>query len=775
MEKQDLSAITGPGSRIDRGTLDLHLFREAIRNWYWLLSSLLVCFAAAIIFLRYATPEYKISASLLIRDDSRSADFGDAALLESIGLSKGQSSVDNEVQVLKSRTLIEKVVNDLQLFVQYYAVGQVKTTELYDKSPFRLTLLDPEHSLKKSFTYYLSPTKNNGYHLTVNARRISGHFGDTVLLPHGRAILTKTGYRPALEDNYHIVINPNEDPVKRYSSALTISATNKLASVVDLTLNEMLPEKGELVLRQLIKNYLAASIDDKNRISDSTLAFINGTLKTVSKELIDIEKQIESYRQTHRLTDIDQNVRLLLQDASQSNIDGQNQEIRLKIVASLLKYLNDNPDRIVPSSLHLNDPQLTSLAQKYNEIQLLKEKALVATAESHPLVKSLNVQLASLRADLKVIIASEKRELEVNIASLNQYNAAYSARLDQIPARQRVLLEYSRQQQIKQELYLFLLKKRVETSISKSATIANARVLDSPKADAAPIKPNRQLVLLITGFLGLGVPLVTLHLKDILNTRITGKSEILRHCNVPVLAEIGHQSKRSTLQDNIITEQFRVLRTNIQFLAHTETCRTILLTSAMGGEGKSFAAAHLAHSFAMSGKKVILLELDLRKPRMADSMKLQAKGFTDFMQSDASLLPYIQAVGAHYPFSILTSGLSPPNPAEMLSLPKVEEMMAWLTANYEVIIMDTPPIGLVTDARLLAKYADLSLFIARQRFTHKHQLEYIQELSVQKQLPGLGLVINDIETLPGYGYGYYEKKQPLRQLFNTVKGFRFLT
>ncbi|MEO6285557.1 MAG: polysaccharide biosynthesis tyrosine autokinase [Dyadobacter sp.] len=775
MKEQYLSAITSTGSSTDTGVLNVRLLREIARNWYWFLSSLLVCFAAAFVFLRYTTPEYKISASLLIRDDSRGTDFGDAALLESIGLSNGQSSVDNEVQVLKSRTLIEKVVNDLQLFVQYYAVGQVKTTELYDKSPLRLRLLNPEYNRERSFTYHLHQTTNNGYHLIVNAQRISGYFGDTILLPHGRAILTKTAYRPALDDNYHIVITAHEESVKKYSSALTISAPNKLASVVHLTLNEILPVKGELVVRQLIKDYLAASIADKNRISDSTLVFIDVTLKAVSKELIDIEKHIESYRQTHRLTDMDENVRLLLQDAGHYNRDGQNQAVRLKIVASLLKYINENPDHLVPSSLYLNDPQFTSLAEKYNEIQLLKEKALVAATESHPIIKTLDVQLTSLRADLNVMIASQKRELEVNIASLNQYNAAYSAQLDQIPSRQRVLLEYSRQQQIKQELYLFLLKKRVETSISKSATIANARVIDSPKADPAPIKPNRQLVLLISGFLGLGFPLVTLHLKDILNTRITGKAEILQHCDIPVLAEIGHQNKRSKLQDNIITEQFRVLRTNIQFLAPTETCRKILLTSAVGGEGKSFTAAHLAHSFAMTGKKVILLELDLRKPRLADSMKLLAKGFTDFMIAGGSLTHYIQAVGTHYPFAVLTCGPSPPNPAEMLSLPKVTEMMAWLTANYDVIIMDTPPIGLVTDARLLAQHADLSLFIIRQRFTHKHQLKYIQELSGRQQLPGLSLVINDIEALPGYGYGYYERKQPLRQLFGNVKKFRFLT
>jgi capsular exopolysaccharide synthesis family protein len=548
-----------------------------------------------------------------------------------------------------------------------------------------------------------------------------------------------------------------------------------MVSVVDLTLNETIPAKGEVIVKQLIDNYLKASIADKNRIADSTLSFIDETLITVSQELTDIEKQIENYRQVNRLTDVEENVRLLLQDAGQYNREEQNQVTRLEIVASLLKYLNENPDHIVPSSLYLNDPQFTSLAQKYNEIQLLKEKTLVAATEKHPLVKTLQVELSSLRADLMTIIASQKRELEVNINSLNRYNATYSSQIDQIPYRQRIFLDYSRQHQIKQELYLFLLKKRVETSISKSSTIPNARIIDAPKSDASPVTPNRQLVLLISGFIGLGVPLATLHLKDVLNGRITGKSEVLLHCNIPVLAEIGHESVKSLLHDNIITEQFRVLRTNIQFLSLAEKSRTILLTSAVGGEGKSFTATHLSHSFALTGKKVILLELDLRKPRLAANMKLSNGGFTNWIISDEPLSHYIQTSETEKPFAVLTSGPSPPNPAEMLSFPKVQEMMIWLKENYDIIIMDTPPISLVTDARLLSGYADLSLFIVRQRFTHKHQLGYIQEMSDNKQLPGLHLVINDVKALPGYGYGYYDQSKPLSKVLSKIPGFKFLT
>lgn len=773
MREKQLSSITRNGT--NHVSLNLTLVHEALRNWYWFAVSLTLCFGGAFIFLRYASPEYRVTASLLIRDDSRGADFGDAALLESLGLSTIESSVDNEVQVLKSRTLIEKVVSDLQLNVQYYAVGQVKTTEIYDKSPFRLTLLKPEYDDEKTLSYYVTNVANNQYQLKVNSKSVSANFGDTILLPHGPAVLTKTSYQPAHEDKYYMVISAKDVPVKKYSAALTIAAANKMVSVVDLTLNETIPAKGEIIVKQLIDNYLKASITDKNRIADSTLSFIDETLTTVSRELIDIEKQIENYRQVNRLTDMDENVRLLLQDAGQYNREEQNQATRLEIIASLLKYLNENPDHIVPSSLYLNDPQFTSLAQKYNEIQLLKEKTLVAATETHPLVKTLQIELSSLRAGLMTIIASQKRELEVNITSLNRYNATYSSQIDQIPSRQRIFLDYSRQQQIKQELYLFLLKKRVETSISKSSTIANARVIDPPKSDTVPATPNRQLVLLISGFIGLGVPLVTLHLRDVLNTRITGKSEVLQHCNIPVLAEIGHQPVMSLLQDNIITEQFRVLRTNIQFLSPAEKSRTILLTSAVGGEGKSFTAVHLAHSFALTGKKVILLELDLRKPRLATSMKLNTRGLTNFVISDEPLTHYIQTSETDKPFAILTSGPSPPNPAEMLSFPKVQEMLIWLKENYDIIIMDTPPIGLVTDARLLSDYADLSLFIVRRRFTHKHQLEYIQEMSDSKQLPGLHLVINDVKALPGYGYGYYGQRKPFSKVLSKISGLKFST
>jgi tyrosine-protein kinase Etk/Wzc len=762
MLEKYLNAITDVRSGASaRREVNLNLLFEALRYWYWLLFSLLSCLLAAFIFLRYSTPEFKITASVLIRDDSRGTDFGDAALIESLGLSAVKSSVDNEVQLLKSRTLMEQVVKHLQLNIHYYAVGKLKTTEIYDKSPFRLRLLDPKYAGQKPITYQLTANVDR-YQLTFDSKTLYGRFGDTMLLPQGPAILKKTAYQPAIEDKYIITISIPLEPVDQCISALKVSATNKLASIVDLEINETIPVKGEAILNQLLTNYLSASIDDKNRIADSTLSFIEENLKVVSQELSNIEHEIEVFRKANKITDLEENARLLIQNASKSNHDERGFRIQLQIAESLLNYLTDTPDHIIPSSLHVNDPQFTALVLKYNEMQLAKEKTLLATTTSHPIIETLEVQLNILRSDLIALIQSQKRELQVSIAAIEQYNLEYALQIDQIPGKQRIFLDYARQREIKQELYLFLLKKKVETSISRSSTLPNARIIDPPKSAPVPIEPNQQLVLLISGFLGLGIPFATLHLKNILTTTINSKTEFLQNCNVPVLAEIGHQVLGSSQQNHVIREQFRVLRTHIQFLSTNTGSKTILLTSGRGGEGKSFIAVNLADSFALAGKKVILLELDLRKPKLAESMHLHSKGFTNYLISDEHIVEFIQKSGNKHSFDILTAGPSPPNPAEMLAFPKVGEMMSYLKENYNFIIIDTPPVGLVTDARLLSYQVDLSFYIVRLRFSQKHQIEDIQEIHDRKQFPGFYAVMNDVRTAAGYGY--YEQKPTFWQL-----------
>lgn len=768
MQENKLANITSSQAQEAGSVMTaLMLLNDAWINRYWIAFSLVACLSFAFIYLRYTTPQFQITASLLVRDDAKGAEFGDTEFLESMGLSSVKSSVDNEVEILKSRTLMESVVQELQLNVRYFSSGRLKTSELFERSPFKLILIGMFNVPNdKPVTYQLIIGQGKHYTLQNPPHSYQGTFEDTISLPQGLAILEKTGATRAADDKYSVTISSKESVVSHYRKALSISPTNKLVSTVNLSVNEVLPKRGEAILERLLSDYLKASIDDKNRIADSTIAFINKNLDQVSSELAAVELRIQEFQQSRRTPDLDENVRHLMTRLTQHQTERNSRALHLKIVDSLAKWLDTNPDHIVPAQLFYPDPSFISLIEKYNELQLLRQEYSLSMHESHPKLQTLNAKLNRLRTDLTSNVKSQQNDLQNGISTLNAYEHEVQQQLTSIPEAERMFLELKRQQQIKQDLYTLLLKKRVETSVSKSSTLANARIIDRPKATPDPIKPNRQIVLLISGLVGIGFPLLVIHVKHISSTKITSKSEITARVSTPILAEISHSIQAQSMVLGIAkqgqtAEQFRVLRTNILFLSALKPIQVILLTSSMGGEGKSFIATNLCGSLALTGKKVLLMELDLRRPHLAKSLSLKEAGFTNHFVLKSPIGELIQTTSTANPFDVITAGTMPPNPAEMLSLPQVDEIMQSLKSQYGYIIIDTPPIGLVTDARLLSRFADLSLFVVRQHFTPKNQLEHVAEIDASNQLPRLQLIFNDTKATPGYNYtyGYYEQKK----------------
>ena len=735
--------------------------RQLFYNWHWFALSLIICLCFGFVFLRYSTPKYEINASVLVKDDTKGTDFGEAALLESLGLSSGKSNVDNEVEILKSRTLMESVVKDLQLYVRYFASGNVKTTEIYEKSPFLLTYTNPKSNkvLTRETTYFVSFKGKNQFEITDNINTWRQTFGDTFLLPNGPTIINKTLFKPVPEDTYSVKISGIEQTVTKYSQELSVSATNKLVSIISLKMTDILPVKAEIILEKLIKNYLLASVTDKNRIADSTIAFIDQNLILVSNELMGIEKQIEDFRTANHVTDISEQTRLLLNNNTQYNKEKITTQVQLKVIESLLTFIVNNPSKVIPSSIIMQEAGFVSMVGNYNDTQLRRERALIGTTNEHPAVQNLNLQLTRIKEDLVSSITSKKRELQLSAKEFNKYAIGFQSKIDKIPAQERIFLDYARKQEIKQELYIFLLKKRVETAISKSSTIANGRIIDSAKADNIPVTPGKQLTLALAILLGISFPIIYFYLRDIFNTRITGKSDIINIINMPIIAEIGHNKLKSidVIRQNsrdYITEQFRTLRTNVHFLSAVKTDQIILVTSSMAGEGKTFISVNLCTTLQLTGKKVILIEFDLRKPKIAGYLELKGKGLTDFIISDLAAKDIIQPSGISSHFDVITSGPIPPNPAELIMSPKIETLITQLKEKYDYIILDTAPIGLVTDARLLSHYADISLYVIRQKFTFRHQLEVVEDISRNNLLPKLNLILNDVKAIPGYGYKY---------------------
>jgi capsular exopolysaccharide synthesis family protein len=724
-------------------------------RWYWFIISPMLSVLAGLTFLRYQTPHYTITASLLVQDDSRGSDFHETALLEELGLPDATSSVENEIEILKSRTLLSQVIDDLYLTTQYFASGHLKTAELYEKTPYKIRFLKSRYS--KPLTYHIHRQTGKTFTLQTPHGIYKGRFGQQLGLPHGVVIVDTTHYKPASEYQYSFKISGKETVLDHYSHLLSIQAPNKTASLVNLSIQDVLPRKGEAILRQLIDRYEKASIGEKNKVADNTIAFINANLTRISTELTRVEANIESFRRRHKVIDIVEDGRQALQRSAANAIEEKELTIRLKIAQVLETHLREKPATAIPSALYPQKGGFEALAAKYNETQLARVTALATLAPDHPQLRSLESQMEVLRNNLFDAIRQEKQELTLNVAAIRKYGKGFETEISQLPGHQRAFLSQSREQGIQQELYLFLLKKRMETAISRSANIANARVIDPPKAGPMPVYPNRQLTILIAFLTGLLAPASVLYTRQILNNKITSKADILRQCDVTIIGEISQQSRAALLKmaDNrsLIREQFRSLRTNIQFVAGARHHTVILLTSAMANEGKSFVAMHLAHSLALACKKVLLIDFDLRKPSLASLLNLSPEGVTEYIASGSE--PLIQQNNTGPPFDFLAAGEEHPGIGEIMLSPKVAELVSTLKSRYDYVLLDSPPVGLVTDARLLGPYADMTLYIVRQHFTFIHQLAEMQKIREQSLLPDLHVVLNGSRDLHRYQYNYY--------------------
>ncbi len=758
-----------------------------LRYWYLFIICAILGVTGAWLYLRYSTAYYNITAKVLVQDAQKGGGAGEE-IMEQMQLFDNKSNVDNEVEILNSRSLMERVVKTMGLNVTCYVQGRVKKSEQYGNLPFHVHALSLKDTLKP-VTYMLEPDGEKGFRLTRGDLTRKTTWGDTVQLPEGLVRVERIARFPLEQPSYLVRIKSIDDAVAEYRSLVEFSVPNRQVSTIDVNLVYAVPEKGELVLSRLLQTYLGASVEDKNRIADSTIDFIDRRLVIVSRELAGVEQGIQNFKQANELTDLDEQSKQMVTGSGDFAKQLTEQQVKLSVVDGLEQYIKDdkNNKRIVPASLVVQDPTFTSLVEKYNTLQLERERQLMSSTESNPLVRNMDQQLAGLRTDLLNNLLSFKSGVQASIQELERNAGMLTSRIRQVPAKERVFLDYSRQQTIKQELYLYLLKKREESAISKTSNMAVARVIDPAKSDALPFTPKRILIYLVGLILGVVLPAAFLYLKEVLNRRVLDKADILQHTPVPILAEIGHSTEKEMVvvasdARTPIAEQFRAMRTNLQFVLTGANEKVILLTSSMSGEGKSFIATNLAAILAVSGKKVVLLEMDLRKPKISEKLHLSNQlGFSNYSIGKASLNEIIRPSGFHDNCWLISSGPVPPNPAELMLLNQTAEMFQELRRRFDYVIIDTAPIGLVTDAQLLGRFADVTLFVIRQGHTFKQQLQFTKDLFVYKRMPKMELVVNDVKKSSaygygygygaGYGYGYYDQKEDKSVLGRVKKTF----
>jgi tyrosine-protein kinase Etk/Wzc len=748
------------------------LVSRVLNHWYAFLLSIIVFVGLAFLFCWHSQTGYLVNSKVTVDDNSSSpggqsltnlmpSDFAD--------LLDVPSNAYNELDILTSNNLMFKTIKALHLNTTIYYKQPLKSTELYDEAPFNIHVTEKVDSIQDA-TYNVDYEKNF-IHVTDHRDGVDTIIknGQTLKLDQVDLLFTPKPKSLIGYGTFKITVVSADSKIIDLENALTVALTDKKSTTLQLTLEYPNSKKGEVILQKLMDLYMQYNLENKIAIADSTLKFVDNRLLVVNDELSGLEGKFEKFKQENKLADVDEQGKALVQSVSDYYNKLNDIQIKISIIDDIDKFLND-PDnkKIIPSSFTVDDPVFGAAIGQYNELLVERDKMALSYKDGNPVLQNLDSQLNNGRISLLKSFNIYKKSLTLTLNDIKAKNSSLNAQVEASPHKERVFLDFTMKQSLEQQLYLYLLQKKEETAISKTSTISSARIIDPAKADYLPFKPRKLLIYALGFLFGAFAPLGFMLLRDSLNIKVTTKSDIEKGTFIPIVGEIGNNKNNNHLVvvDNsrsVLSEQFRSFRTNLQFILKDKISQVILITSSMSGEGKSFISLNLGNVFAITGKKVLFIELDLRKPKLSAALGMDnSNGFSNYIVSSSDdISEYIKKVYFNETTFLLSSGAIPPNPSELLLDTKFGELLKQLRTEYDYIIIDSPPVGLVSDALLIEKYADVTLYVVRQNYTLKSQLGIINDLVRSKKIKRAYLVINDIQTKKagyygygGYGYGY---------------------
>ena len=758
-------------------------------HWKWFVASVVVCLALAFVYLRYSIPVYNVTAKIMIKDDKKGGYTSEMIALEDLGFLGSTGGIDNELEVLQSKSLIKDVVKDMKLYVNYVGKNHLSKRDLYKETPI---WVDVESGAIDDLVYgyfiELNITKDSTFKIVcstydaendeeVELETTTSTLPYLLETPNGKLIISRNTNVPLNSDQTLLVsVTPPLKVAKSYLSNMTFEPTSKSTSVAVITLKEVNRKRGEDFLNRLIDIYNADANEDKNQVAQKTEKFIGERILLVGEDLDNTERQLQGFKEKSGLVNLEI-------DAQKALEEGASYEKKLVDISTQLRLVDmlhdavfkpTNSYEVLPAtaSIGLTDPGLTAAIGEYNT-QVLERKRLLQTASpNNPTVLSLTTVVDGLLENVKTAVANLQKALTISKRDIEREANRFNSRIGSAPSQERQMVGIERQREIKSELYLMLLQKREENSIALAATADNAKIIDDAVADEHPVSPKRSLILLVALALGVGIPFGIIYLVDLLNYKIGSRSDVEKLTKVTVLGEVPHaknqeKGERALLvredSNNLMAETFRAIRTNLNFILNSPDKKVILLTSTTSGEGKTFVSSNLAMSLALLGKKVLLCGLDIRKPRLVDLFKLTDKkrGITTYLAGDANnkdlLFSQIMKSGANDNLDLLPAGIIPPNPAELLAKENLSKAIDFLSEEYDYILLDTAPVGLVADTLLIGRVASASIYVCRAEYTAKSSFEFINEIAAGKKLPNMSLVINGVDMDKGtyYGAGKY--------------------
>jgi tyrosine-protein kinase Etk/Wzc len=750
---------------------------------YWPLFMLLTAMflAAAWGYLSYATPLYESSAEILIKDEKKGTD--DSRMLESLNIFTTKKIVEDEIQVLQSLTLSKEIVKSLHLNAPFFEEGKLKSLSAYTTSPVNIETADYDslfnlHEKVFAEKIYI---KYDSVARTVTMENISCPLGEWVDTKYGRLRFIPNIHflKSAVKPVYFSLINPkviSNELVKR----IDISEVSKLSSVVKLSIRDEVPRRGEDILNELTRVYNYAGINDKNLLAANTLSFVKVRLNYVKNELDSIEMLVQRYKSTHGVVDLSQQSTTVLKNVGDNNQRVADVHEQLAVLKEVEKYVNvkDTKLAIVPSTLGVNDAGLSQLLQKLYDSEINYERLKKTIGENNPMVTSLSNEIERIRPAILENIRIQEIGLQASLDNLTATNNTYTTQLQGVPEKERGLLEITRQEAILNSVYSFLLQKREETALSYASTVPDSRTVNVAETTIDPVSPKKIIILAIASALALFTGIFLITAKDFINNKILFRKDIEKLTDIPVIGEISNTRKSKNIfvvQDEkkpVIKEEFRQLRTALGLYGRNITKKKLLFTSGISGEGKSFISANMALSLALSGKKVVLLDFDLRNPEISYSLDVNNDpGIADFLEGEIEPYEIIKQTFCETLF-VIGAGSSQEGFTDLSFSYKLGDLFEYLEGIFDFIIIDSSPVKSISDAYVITQYCDVSVYVARHNYTPKVSISLLGENNRIKPLKNLALVFNGVKSRGlfkkrygieyGYGYENFHKQKPSR-------------
>lgn len=801
MEENKNLGMDGIQEQEEKSAIDFQLiYSTVILNWKWFVLSLIVCLGLGYMYLKYKTPSFQTTTKVLIKDDDQNKSRGGMNSMiqnaANLGFMTNSNGIDNEIEIIGAHDMALQAVTDMKIYVSYYHKGTFRSSMVYKEQEISVDL--DQKSLKKlnapitlnitrkgnqyvvkgkyfvpidAFSFEKEPTTIEKTLAKLPAT-INTRIGNIYFTPSKR-------YKMEDGDELKVVINSPEQVANVYTANLSVSQTSKTTTIAQLVLNDQDPQRGLDYLHTLVKVYNRQANLDKNEIAYRTEQFINSRLEKINAELGSTEGQLESYKKRNKMVEMKLNATAAIANADTYTQKLQEANTQVELLKELGKYMNEpgNKYQPIPSNVGLTDESSTALINEYNRIALNRNQLLHSASENSPTVTPLTAQLDDLVNSIKRAMRQAKLGMEIQRNSIAAQAGQYNNQIGNTPEQERVLTQIGRQQEVKSGLYLMLLEKREENSISLAATADKGKIIDAPSF-VGKVSPKSSIVMLIAFVLGLAIPAGILFLIEFFKYKIEGHEDVVKLTPIPVIADIPvasdaakkegkadivvHQNK-----NNLMEEIFRGLRTNMQFMLKKDE-RVVMFTSSTSGEGKTFVASNVAISFALLGKKVVMVGLDIRKPRLAELFGISNHhiGITNLIVHDQNTWEDIQKQtipsGVNNNLDLLMAGPVPPNPGELVTRASLDDIINQLKEHYDYVILDTAPVGLVNDSLQLGRLADLCVYVCRADYTPKASFGMINGLNAEKKLPNMCIVLNAIDLSQKkhsfyYGVGKYGK------------------